>query len=326
MERCTSCFTVEAMVRGYHVYKDIWEAALDEELPCQKEPLNIVDPFAVAVSQIVGHVPRKISSVCSLFLDRNGSITCRVTDHRRYSCDLPQDGMEIPCTLTFEGELKYAEKAKRLIKNALGGEPDDQKPSKRRRVDIIGNSDRTKHSQLWVQHGKLVLHLSQCQAIPNGEKLDDLIINTSQYLLKKQFPIMSGFQSTLYQYQKKEALTTTPLMCIHIFHSRSDHWIVASTAYAPIGVVKVYDSSYDNVDKETSGVIFNLFSQHCSIEVVKSQEQVGGKDCGLFAIGNATALCFGQNPAVIVFDQDKMRSHLLECLDKGTFSLFPSVC
>ena len=50
---------------------------------------------------------------------------------------------------------------------------------------------------------------------------------------------------------------------------------------------------------------FNLFSQHCSIEVVKTQEQVGGKDCGLFAIGSATALCFGQNPAVIVFDQDK---------------------
>ena len=75
----------------------------------------------------------------------------------------------------------------------------------------------------------------------------------------------------------------------------------------------------------TSEVIFNLFSQHCSIEVGKSQEQVGGKDCGLFVIGNATALCFGQNPAVIVFDQDKMRSHLLECLDKGTFSLFPSV-
>ena len=45
-------------------------------------------------------------------------------------------------------------------------------------------------------------------------------------------------------------------MCIQIVHSCSDHWIVASTAYAPIGVVKVYDSSYDNEDKETSEVIF----------------------------------------------------------------------
>ena len=44
-------------------------------------------------------------------------------------------------------------------------------------------------------------------------------------------------------------------------------------------------------------VIFNLFSQHCSIEVVQNQKQIGGKDCGLFAISNATALCFGQNHA-----------------------------
>ena len=152
MERRTSCFTVETMVRGFHIYKGIWENELDKELPCQKEPVNIDDPFAVAVMKsgiILGHVPRKISSVCSLFLDRNGSITCRVTGHRRYLHDLPQGGMEIPCTLTFEEKLKYAEKAKRLIENAFGGEPDDQKPSKRRRVDIIGNSDCTKHSQLW---------------------------------------------------------------------------------------------------------------------------------------------------------------------------------
>ena len=101
MERGTN-FTVEAMVRGYHVYQDIWEAELDEELPCQKEPINIVDPFAIAVMKngtITGHVPRKLSSVCSLFLDRNGSITCYVTGHKRYSRDLPQGGMAIPCTL-----------------------------------------------------------------------------------------------------------------------------------------------------------------------------------------------------------------------------------
>ena len=114
MERCSSCFTVEAMVRGYHVYKDIWEAELDEELPCQKEPLNIVDPFAVAVMKNgkVGHVTRKISSVCSLFLDRNGSITCRVTGHRRYSHYLPQGGMENPCTLLLKKNLSMQKKLK----------------------------------------------------------------------------------------------------------------------------------------------------------------------------------------------------------------------
>ncbi len=51
-------FSVEAMVRGYHAYKDIWTAVVGEELPCQRE-LERADPFAVAVLKdepIVGHV------------------------------------------------------------------------------------------------------------------------------------------------------------------------------------------------------------------------------------------------------------------------------
>ena len=41
-------FSVEAMVRGYHAYKDIWTAVNGEELPCQREDGNRVDAFAVA--------------------------------------------------------------------------------------------------------------------------------------------------------------------------------------------------------------------------------------------------------------------------------------
>ena len=35
-----------------------------------------------------GHLPRKMSKVCSLFLRRGGSIRCKVTGSRRYSSDL----------------------------------------------------------------------------------------------------------------------------------------------------------------------------------------------------------------------------------------------
>ena len=42
-------FLVEAMVRGYHVYKDIWATVVGEELPCQREDGDRADPFAVAV-------------------------------------------------------------------------------------------------------------------------------------------------------------------------------------------------------------------------------------------------------------------------------------
>ena len=107
-----STFSIEAMVRGYHVYRGIWNAALGEQLPCQREPMNSKDPFAVAVvkSQVaVGHIPRKISSICSMFLRHGGTICCRVTVSRRYSQDLPQGGLEIPCMLTFRGEAKDIE-------------------------------------------------------------------------------------------------------------------------------------------------------------------------------------------------------------------------
>ena len=83
------------MVRGYHVYRDVWEAAVGQTLPCQREAGNPHDPYAVSVTEggtIVGHVQRAISAVCSLFLRRNGTILCEVTGTRRKSSDLPQGG------------------------------------------------------------------------------------------------------------------------------------------------------------------------------------------------------------------------------------------
>ena len=63
-------YSIHTSVRGYHVYRDVWEAALSQLLPCQREPGNIHDPHAVAVvetgvaTRIVGHVPRAIPSIC----------------------------------------------------------------------------------------------------------------------------------------------------------------------------------------------------------------------------------------------------------------------
>ena len=45
-------------VRGYHVYKTIWAAAVGEVLICRREPTNSADRYAVAVLKeetIIGH-------------------------------------------------------------------------------------------------------------------------------------------------------------------------------------------------------------------------------------------------------------------------------
>ena len=83
----------DCCIRGYHVYKEIWLAAIGKELECDREPQNSCDCYAVAVKKsgvVIGHLPRKLSRVCSLFLRRGGVISCTVTGGRRYSGDLPQ--------------------------------------------------------------------------------------------------------------------------------------------------------------------------------------------------------------------------------------------
>jgi len=41
-------FEIEALVRGYHIYKDVWSAVV-EEFPCKREDGKRFDPFTVAV-------------------------------------------------------------------------------------------------------------------------------------------------------------------------------------------------------------------------------------------------------------------------------------
>ena len=84
---------------------------------------NRYDPYAVATlsdGRVVGHMPRKISPVCSIFIRCGGSITCTVSDRRRYSADLDQGGLEIPCKIKFSTSNSVEkEKAEKLVTAAL---------------------------------------------------------------------------------------------------------------------------------------------------------------------------------------------------------------
>ena len=48
--------------------------------------------------------------MCTLFLRRGGTIHCIIMGDRKYSRDLPQGGVEIPCKLLFQGKPKEIKK------------------------------------------------------------------------------------------------------------------------------------------------------------------------------------------------------------------------
>ena len=100
-------FSIDSVVRGYHIYKEIWDADIGSELPCYQESSNSEDRYAVALmddEHVVGHVPRTISFICHLFLIHSGVILCRVTGPMQYSRDLVQGGAEVPCQYQFYSE------------------------------------------------------------------------------------------------------------------------------------------------------------------------------------------------------------------------------
>ena len=98
-------FSVTTAARGFHVYKDVWKPTIGEVLSCERDTGNSHDTYAVATknsSKVVGHFPRFLSSISSIFIRRGGKIVCRITGTRCYFADLPQGGMKIPCILIFK--------------------------------------------------------------------------------------------------------------------------------------------------------------------------------------------------------------------------------
>ena len=101
--------------------RDNWTPVVGEQLLCEREEGNPRDRYALAIKKsgnIVGHVPHSISTVCSLFIRRGGAILCVVTGRRRYSKDLLQGGMEIPCKYCFLGNGKEIKKVESYITKA----------------------------------------------------------------------------------------------------------------------------------------------------------------------------------------------------------------
>ena len=65
--------------------KSVWCTAIGEELPCKWRTICCGSSGKIGSS--CRHVPRKISSVCSKFLRRDRTTSCKATGSRRYSED-----------------------------------------------------------------------------------------------------------------------------------------------------------------------------------------------------------------------------------------------
>ena len=162
------------------------------ESTCRAEGKLLILPIALlspsCKARMLLAIYRGKSVMSALF----GSILCLTTgSRRRFSSDLPQGGLEIPCILVIKRNAKDTMKANKLIEDALNlrksADPSFPDSVTGREVDDC----------VWTKVDSIVLSRRDKVKISNGEMLDDLVINSVQVLLKKQFPDLLGLQSTL---------------------------------------------------------------------------------------------------------------------------------
>ena len=254
-------FSVESCVRGYHVYKNTWEPYHGECLCCSREHYNRTDPFAVAVMKgedTVGRVPRRFSCATNLFLQSGGVVSCEISGARRYSRDLPQGGVKIPCVYTFSGAPKLVNKTKQRLTelqaqikecsmslDSLQAELLSQTDScckdtpeerfkesghKAVNLDVVEITDCSTDSivdsnNIWLKIQDITLPLRDKQIILDGLRLSDQHINSAHRLLKLQFPSLNGLRLSLLQDEMKGPTCNA----IQILHVMTNHWILTAT-------------------------------------------------------------------------------------------------
>ena len=82
----SSCsWSTSSVVRGHHVYKNVWTPSIGERLQLRRQDDNNYDDHAMSVMKaetIVGHVPREMSRTFWHFIMHGGSVGCEITGRR----------------------------------------------------------------------------------------------------------------------------------------------------------------------------------------------------------------------------------------------------
>ena len=301
---------------------------------------NVHDPYAVAVvsrsatDTVLGHLPRNISTLCHIFLIRNGNIIVQITGRKRRSIDLPQGGLEVPCRLMFSGDEKYLEKIEKLhasLPSVMVVTPALEPPKKKKKIpvdiDLCDDDDNLPNETdhlIWLRFDGICLTEEDKHVLVQAKKLNDRHINYAHRLLHSQFPGVKGLGHTILQRRK-------PIKAIQhglqIIHDRGDHWIVATRNIGcHDNIIKVFDSVYNSVDKDTREVCLNLFdaSEHDPVIEMGSPmcKQLQPNQCGIFAIAVATNLL--HNVSIAEINEAQARGHVLSCFENQELTKFPS--
>ena len=167
----------------------------------------------------------------------------------------------------------------------------------------------------------LDLKLDDKNIIQDNKMLTDKHIYAAQKLLRFDFPEIIQQTTSLsneHFYELVKNLKANKVVQIH--NTGNLHWVTSTNIEDKR--VFVFDSLYDVINEEILKQVDQIYSMVplCKKIIYK---QSGGVDCGLFAIAFSVDLCYGIDPNAVLYDQSRMRKHLIQCFDKMKLTQFP---
>lgn len=223
--------------------------------------------------------------------------------------------------------FSFSEPISTPVKNRKNNADDDSDPTLNK--DTRSSPFlQTTTTEVWVFDAELNVSLlkNHREAILKGEIIDIAIMHTVQKVLQHQFNDVSGFLNfELLQNLCRNQSVRNDKKILQIHRTEDNHWAASARIDNNVCIycctltskAKIIQQVLKMVNQTGLGenILFIERSESDDIDAIQS--------CGLYAIAYCVAFAFDIEARSLLFEENGMRSHLVECLEDMCFSMFP---
>ncbi|XP_078597277.1 polycystin family receptor for egg jelly-like [Branchiostoma floridae x Branchiostoma japonicum] len=237
------------------------------------------------------------------------------------------------CTDSGSPAIRSENKVPVVLETRCSSTEEDTRENDVKMTSIVPNEvkDDKKSSKVLVPHTEAEWPIAELRtrdkvALMFGEMLTDDHIQAAQMLLCRQYPVLQGLEAPAVGLCDDGFAKMTG-RGLQIHHNSSQHWVLSSYT---AGQVRLYDSLGVTITPSLQKQLYQCYAAFAdqapnvlTVIVPDVQRQENVFDCGLFAIAWAVDIAEGQDVSRVLYDDRKLRSHLVMCFGQGKLTPFP---